>query len=233
MCGRFSLAGSVDVYADYFSVERVALESLTPSWNIAPTDRVAVVAEHDQVRALGTMRWGLVPHWQPVETAKDPTSLRLERGQINARAETVANRPAFRDSFRRKRCLIPADGFYEWELRNGRKVPHWIFRADGYPLGFAGIWASWRHPDSGEWLRSCAIVTTVAVGPIAPLHDRMPVALVPEVWDAWLDRDQLDPDAAAGLLQPIQDDLWMTVEVGQAVNSVKNNGPECRQPVVH
>lgn len=230
MCGRFSLAGSVDVYADYFSVGRVALESLTPSWNIAPTDAVAAVAEHDGVRALGSMRWGLRPHWQPA--AQGPNGPRLDRGQINARAETVADRPAFRDSFRRKRCLIPADGFYEWQLRDGRKVPHWIFRADGYPVGFAGIWASWRHPDSGEWARSCAIVTTAATGPIAELHDRMPVALVPEVWDAWLDRDQRDPAVAAGLLRPIPDTLWMTVEVGPAVNSVKNNGPECRQSVV-
>jgi putative SOS response-associated peptidase YedK len=216
MCGRFSLSGDVDFYAEYFGTDSLD-EGLPPSWNVAPTDSVYVVACQGGERTLKTMRWGLVPHW-----AKDTKSI-----QINARSETVSTAPAFRDSFARKRCLIPADGFYEWE--EGTKKPHWIFRADGYPVGFAGIWAT-RKGEDGEWIRTCAILTTPAAGVISSLHDRMPVALDPDYWAAWLDRDQTDSEAALSLVKPIDSSLWMEVEVSKKVNSVRNNDASLQNP---
>lgn len=218
MCGRFSLSGSPDLYADYFETDQVLTEAISPSYNVAPTDWVYVVAEKEGKRSLGRMRWGLRTHWS--DTAS----------HINARMETAATRPAFRDAFRRKRCLIPADGFYEWERREGRRLPHWIFRADGYPLAFAGLWASWKDPE-GDWVRSCAIVTTAAQGVVAPLHDRMPVALRPEVWSDWLDRTRTSPAEVSELLRPIDAELLMEYRVAPLVNSVKNNGSELVRPV--
>jgi putative SOS response-associated peptidase YedK len=225
MCGRFSLSGEVDFYAEYFGTSVVATEALEPSWNVAPTDDVYVVAQRiddggHQERALRTMRWGLIPHW-----AKEGKSI-----NINARAETVATTPAFRDSFSRKRCLIPADGFYEWEGKDKGRAPHWVFRADGYPVGFAGVWSSWNNPADGKWVRSCAIITTAATGVISSLHDRMPVALLPEAWEPWLDRALTDPEEAADVLAPIEADLWMEREVSTRVNNVRNNGPELQGP---
>ena len=216
MCGRFSLSGDVDFYAEYFGVDQVLTDPLDRSWNVAPTDPVYVVAEREEARNLATMRWGLIPHWAPNSKALN----------INARLETVATTPAFRDSFSKKRCLIPADGFYEWAPGPARPRPHWISRADGYPVGFAGVWSAWNNPIDGEWVRSCAILTTAATGVIAALHDRMPVALVPEVWESWLDRDLTEPEVVRTLVRPIAADLWIEREVSSKVNSVKNNGPE-------
>jgi putative SOS response-associated peptidase YedK len=216
MCGRFSLTGDLDFYAEYFGVDEVLTEPLDKSWNVAPTDPVYVVAERDGKRQLGSMAWGLIPHW-----AKDTKST-----HINARSETVATTPAFRDSFARKRCLIPADGFYEWEPPERGRAPHWVYRADGHPMVFGGIWASRLDPDSGDWHRTCSILTQTAGGPIASIHDRMPVALVPEVWEAWLDRDLQDPEAALGLIRPIDPDSIMEHLVSRQVNSVKNNTPD-------
>jgi putative SOS response-associated peptidase YedK len=220
VCGRFSLSGEIDFYADYFGAGTIETEAVKPSWNVAPTDPVYVIAERDGDRRLESMRWGLVPHW-----ASDAKSM-----HINARSERLATSSTFRDSFTRKRCLIPADGFYEWEPKEHGGTPHWIFRADGYPLGFAGLWATWLNPSSGEWERSCCIVTTKSTGIISTLHDRMPVALTPGVWDAWLDRDLQDPDQAGGLLQPIPDEMWMERAVSKLVGSVKNNEPGLQDP---
>jgi len=219
VCGRFSITGDVDFYAEYFGVDEVLTDSLEPNWNVAPTDPVYVVSETEGVRKLGSMRWGLVPHW-----AKDTRSI-----HINARSETVATTSAFRDSFSRKRCLIPADGFYEWEPPEDGRTPHWVYRADGYPMVFAGIWASRLDPDTDIWHRTCSIITADSEGTISRIHDRMPVALVPEVWEAWLDRELRDPEAARGLLQPIDPESIMEHIVSRKVNSVKNNGPELRE----
>lgn len=213
MCGRFSITGDLDFYAEYFGVDDVVTEPLTKSWNVAPTDPVYVIAERDGQRQLDTMRWGLVPHW-----AKDTRTI-----HINARSETVATTAAFRDSFARKRCLIPADGFYEWEPPEAGRTPHWVYRADGYPMSFAGIWATRLDPDSGDWVRTCSIVTTAAIGTIATIHDRMPVSLLPDVWDPWLDRDLTDAEAITGLLGSIDPDSVMEHVVSREVNSVKNN----------
>lgn len=219
MCGRFSITGDLDFYAEYFGVDEVVGEALDKSWNVAPTDLIYVVAERDHIRQLGTMEWGLVPHWAP-----DTRSI-----HINARSETVDTTPAFRDSFARKRCLIPADGFYEWEAPERGRTPHWVYRADGHPMAFAGIWASRFDPETQTWGRTCSILTTDAKGPITSIHDRMPVSLTTDVWDAWLDRDLTDPEAARRLLKPIETDLLMEHRVSSKVNSVRNNGPELRE----
>ncbi|HET9260230.1 MAG TPA: SOS response-associated peptidase [Acidimicrobiia bacterium] len=220
MCGRFSITGDLDFYAEYFGVDDVVTEPLTKSWNVAPTDPVYVIAERDGERRLGSMHWGLVPHW-----AKDTKTI-----HINARAETVATTRAFRDSFARKRCLIPADGFYEWESADKGRTPHWMFRADGHPMVFAGIWATRLDPDSGEWQRTCSIITTEAQGTVAEIHDRMPVALSPEAWNHWLDRSLNDPEEVIGLLNSIDPEMVMEHIVSREVNSVKNNRPGLNDP---
>ncbi|MGQ0848264.1 MAG: SOS response-associated peptidase [Actinomycetota bacterium] len=220
MCGRFSLSGDVDFYAEYFGATPEPGESLQPSWNVAPTDRVYVVAERDNRRTIRTMRWGLIPHW----ANNDRVS------HINARAETVASTPAFRDSLSRKRCIIPADGFYEWEPKERGRTPHWVFRADGYPVGFAGIWSTWRDPTKGELVRSCAIVTAAATGVIAALHHRMPVGLPPGAWSGWLDRRATDPDQVRTHLHPLDPGIWMEREVSPRVNSVRNNDDRLQDP---
>lgn len=216
MCGRFSITGDLDFYAEYFGVDDIVTGSLGKSWNVAPTDPVYVIAEREGARQLGSMRWGLIPHW-----AKDTKSI-----HINARAETVATTAAFRDSFARKRCLIPADGFYEWEPPANGRTPHWVYRADGHPMVFAGIWASRLDPTTQEWKRTCSIITTAAEGAVADVHDRMPVSLVPDVWDAWLDRDIREPEAALGLIRTIETDAIMEHVVSRKVNSVKNNSSD-------
>lgn len=216
MCGRFSLTGDLDFYASYFHVDEVVTEPLERSWNVAPTDRVYVIAEREGTRQLGTMRWGLIPHW-----AKDTRSI-----HINARSETVHTTSAFRDSFSRKRCLIPADGFYEWEPPEQGRTPHWVYKADGHPMAFAGIWATRIDADTGEWHRTCSILTAASEGPIAEIHDRMPVSLVPEVWDSWLDRDLRDPEAVRSLIQPADPDNIMEHTVSSRVNSVRNNSSD-------
>jgi putative SOS response-associated peptidase YedK len=220
MCGRFSITGDLDFYAEYFGIDDIRTEALEPSWNVAPTDSVYVVAENDGTRSLGSMKWGLVPHW-----AKDKKSI-----QINARVETVATTSMFRDSFARKRCLIPADGFYEWEPPEHGRSPHWIYRADGHPMVFAGIWASRMNEDTQEWERTCSILTTEADGPVRDIHHRMPVALVPDVWDAWLDREMTDPEAALDLVRTVDPDEVMQHEVSKRVNAVKNNDRDLTAP---
>lgn len=220
MCGRFTLAGDLDFYADYFGAIPAAPESLTPSWNVAPTDSVYVIAEREGTRQVETMRWGLIPSF-----ASDAKTI-----HINARQETVATSPAFRLALRRRRCLVPADGFYEWEGGERSRVPHFIFRADGYPVGFAGVWETRSIEPAGTLLRTCAIITTPATGVVASLHDRMPVALPSHAWDEWLNRELTNPLQALDQLHPIDDDLWTERPVSPLVNSVRNNGPELLDP---
>lgn len=220
MCGRFAVSGDLDFYAGYYGIDDVATESVDASWNVAPTDETYVVAEHEDERKLGKMGWGLIPHW-----SKDAKSI-----HINARAESVATKPAFKRALSLHRCLVPADGFYEWEPKEEGRTPHWVYRADGHPMTFAGIWAAWKDPSTDEWNRRFAIITTRAEGTISHIHDRMPVALPDDVWDAWLDRDMDDPEAALGLLRPIDPDLMMEHAVSSQVNSVRNNGPDLVRP---
>ena len=216
MCGRFAMTGDLDFYSRYYGVEDVDTEPVAESWNVAPTDETYVVAEHDGKRRLGAMKWGLIPSW-----AKDAKTI-----HINARAESVATKPAFRRAFSLHRCLVPADGFFEWEPKEKGRTPHWVFRADGFPMTFAAIWGAWKDPVTESWIRRYSIVTTEARGVIASIHDRMPVIMPEEVWDAWLDRDLVDPELAQSLIQTIDPDLIMEHTVTSRVNSVRNNGPD-------
>ena len=224
MCGRFVQAQDPTAYADYFGAGMAVAEALTPSWNVAPTDRVWAVAEDDGERLLGQFRWGLVPFW-----AK---SRKIGARHINARAETVADKPAFRDSFTGRRCIVPADGFYEWERVEGKgKKPHYIFGADAAPLAFAGLWASWRDRDSDERLVSCTIITTRPNELLQPIHDRMPVVLPAEQWGRWLDRSFGDTAALQSMLHPLSSEAFGEYPVSTLVNSVKNNFAECLAPL--
>lgn len=220
MCGRYVLGGDAADYAEYFGADRVVADQLEPSYNVAPTDRVYTVAEWDGERLLGSMKWGFVPFW-----AKDPKAI-----QINVRAESITTKPMFRDSASRKRCIIPADGFYEWEPKDRGRAPHWVYRADGFPMGFAGIWSTWKNPETTELVRTCAIVTTKAKGAVSRIHERMPVALDPNTWNAWLDRDVTDLADVKPLILSIDPELVMEHEVAATVNSVKNNDATLTEP---
>jgi putative SOS response-associated peptidase YedK len=224
MCGRFVQVSSPDLLVERFNVDEVASPHHEPSYNVAP--RASVYAVRDRAlddgrrRYLSELRWGLVPSW-----ARDP---RTGDRMINARAESLADRPAYQRAFQKHRCLVPADGFYEWQRRGRRKQPMFIHRRDGEPMAFAGLWAAWRDGNDAdaEWLRTCAIVTTNANDKIAPLHDRMPVVLEEHDWDRWLDPTATDTDELAQLLVPSADDLLVAYPVSSAVNSADNDGPE-------
>ena len=224
MCGRYTSQSPPDVIADYFHVDEVVAPELGVRFNVAPSQDVYAVAQRHGVRRLGSLRWGLVPFW-----ADDP---KIGNRMINARAETLATSSAFKRSFARRRCLVPADGFYEWQAVPGakRKQPYYIRRRDGQPLAFAGLWEVWRPKDAPEGdeesrLSSCTIVTTDANELLAPIHDRMPVILPPGVWDEWLDPDNEDVDRLSRLLVPAPEDLLELIPVGPDVSKVDNEGP--------
>jgi putative SOS response-associated peptidase YedK len=228
MCGRFTSQSSPDRLAEHFGAELAAEEDLGARYNVAPTDDVYVVAEHGGVRRLGTQRWGLVPFW-----ADDPS---VGARMINARSDTVASKPAYRRAFAKRRCIVPADGFYEWKAVPGarRKQPYLVRRRDGAPLALAGLWEVWRDRgagDDGERLTSCVIVTTDANELLRPVHDRMPVVLEPDVWDVWLDPDNDDLEELQALLVPAPEDLLELVPVSTRVNDVRNDGPDLVEPV--
>jgi putative SOS response-associated peptidase YedK len=223
MCGRFVQAHDASFYADAFQVETIRTEGFPPSFNVAPTDEVYAVAEHDGERRLGAFRWGLIPFW-----AKDR---RIGARNINARAESVAAKPAFRESFVRRRCLIPADGFYEWQVLPKGKLPHYIYRSDEKPLALAGLWASWRDPETEEWVRSCTIITGPPNPMVAELHDRMPVILDEAAWHDWLDPNNQDPGLLQRLLTVFPEQGMGRHPVSTLVNKVANNYPECIAPL--
>jgi putative SOS response-associated peptidase YedK len=225
MCGRYSLTDPDPrrMRARFGLGESVQI-SEEPRYNIAPTDPVlAVRRDEDGSRDLGRLRWGLVPgRW--AERRSGPPL-------INARVETLATQAAFAESFRERRCLIPADGFYEWRSDERAKRPVWIARPDGDLFAFAGIWAELR-PGSGEQpLLSCAIVTCEPNDLIRPIHDRMPVILAPDAEESWLS-PELDEDELLSVLAPAPDDMLRTVEVNDAVNDVRRDGPELLEPPV-
>lgn len=225
MCGRYVASMPSAVLADHLLVDDVRTEALEPNYNVAPTDPVYAVAENREgTRILGSYRWGLVPSW-----AKDPG---VGARMINARAETVATK--FGKALERRRCLLPADGFYEWEQREigGKTVkqPWFISRADGAPMVFAGLWEVWwpagADRDVDEPLRTCSVITTEANEVVRPIHDRMPVVLDPQVWERWLDRSLTDPGELGAMLRPADPRSIERREVSTRVNSVRNNGPE-------
>src|SRR5687768_2161685 len=207
MCGRFVSSTPVSKLVEQFLVEDVAVDKHDPSWNVAPTNEIlAVAASKEGARRLGTFKWGLVPSW-----AKDPS---IGNRMINLRAETVSEKPSFKRTLAKHRCIIPVDGFYEWKhMGKGRKKqPFFIRSRDGTALALAGLWEAWKEKDKAgdeddDWLRTCTIITTTPNKLLAPIHDRMPVVLPPEAWDTWLDRDNDDVDALVKLLEPAPDDL--------------------------
>ena len=223
MCGRFVQSHDPSFYADAFGVEVIRTDALPVSYNVAPTDSVYAVAESDGLRLLGSFRWGLIPWW-----AKDRKGAARN---INARAETVATKPMFRDSFAKRRCLIPADGFYEWQRLPKGKLPHYIYRADGEPLAFAGIWSSWKDPDSGERIGSCSIITGRPNELVSPIHDRMPAILPRQRWSEWLDHSVVDSTVAESLLDILPGAEMAEHAVSTLVNKVANNYPECIEPL--
>ena len=219
MCGRFVQSQAAEKYAEFLGVHEIKIDPLPASYNVAPTDQVYAAAEHAGERLLGSFRWGLLPFW-----AKDR---KLGARNINARSETAATKSSFKESLARRRCLIPADGFYEWRVLPERgKLPHYIYAADKSPLAIAGIWSSWKDPETGERLRTCSILTGEPNEKVAPIHDRMPVIMDPSVWDAWLDPVLDDPVAAADLLTIFPADKMAFHPVSTLVNKVANNTPD-------
>jgi putative SOS response-associated peptidase YedK len=224
VCGRFVAAADLKGLIRLFMVDDRQTEDLPPSWNVAPTDPVYAVAAHDGRRVLVSFRWGLIPFW-----AKDQ---KAATRHINARAETIAAKPTFAESFQRRRCLIPADGFYEWQRHpDGSRTPYFVHRIDGTPMAFAGLWASWRNPNDGFRLRSCTIVTTQASGKIATLHERMPVVLDPSAFSDWLDQDA-DLDRLRHVLASVDSKILTWRRVSIEVNSVRNNHPGLIAPAI-
>ena len=228
MCGRYVAATPVDKLAEHFLVEEVKVADHEASFNVAPSDEVlAVAVGREGARQLGSFRWGLVPSW-----AKDPA---VGNRMINLRAETVSEKPSFRRTLARRRCLLPADGFYEWKaMGKGRKKQPFFVRArDGSVLAIAGLWEVWkpRGEEDAEWLRTCTVITTEPNAVVGPIHDRMPVILPPAVWDTWLDQSNQDADALAKLLVPAPDDLLEAYPVGFDVSNVRNNGDHLVTPL--
>jgi putative SOS response-associated peptidase YedK len=222
MCGRYTLS-NVDPaqIRRRFELDESARVDEEPRYNIAPTDPVLAVRRRDEgPRELGRLRWGLVPgRWAE----------RSGRPLINARTEGLLSQPAFKESFLERRCLIPADGFYEWRQTGDSKVPVWVSLADGELFAFAGIWAELGRRGSDEKLHSCAIVTCDPNGLIRPIHDRMPVVLPREAEALWLD-PEADPDELLRLLAPAPDDLLVVRDVSDAVNDVREDGAHLIEP---
>jgi putative SOS response-associated peptidase YedK len=223
MCGRFVQVEKPEFYAEHFGVEVIRTETLAENYNVAPTQQMYAVAEYDGARVLTSLRWGLVPFW-----AKDP---KIGNKAINARSESAADKPMFRASFADKRCLIPIDGFYEWERKAKGKLPHFIRHADGTPLAAAGLWSSWKDPDTGERLLTGTILTGRPNALLEPIHDRMPVILPPDRWDEWLDRDVTDPGAVIPLLGVYPATAMTEYPVSTLVNTVANNTADLIAPL--
>ena len=228
MCGRFVSSSTPERIAEYFGAT-VDTPALPANHNVAPTSDVyAIVASVDRRPALRAYHWGLVPSW-----AKE---MKVGSRMINARAETVAEKPAFKPLLRKQRLIVPMDGFYEWKVVPGQKAkqPMFIHRADGQPLSVAGLWATWRDRDGGPdapWLHSLTVITTSANATMSSVHDRMPVVLPEERWGEWLDPDNQDLDSLKALLVPAADDLLTMHPVSTSVNNVRNNGVELLDPV--
>lgn len=214
MCGRFVLTTPADAIAAEFAALAGGLV-LRPSYNIAPMQDVVVVRETGGARSLAMLRWGLIPFW-----AKDPT---IASRLINARSETAAEKPSFREAMKKRRCIVPASGFYEWKREGTRKQP-WYFhpRAGEGLLAIAGLWESWKDPE-GNVVETCCLLTTAANAVLAPVHDRMPVILGHEDALRWLDPAEKDPARLAALLAPAPEAVLASHPVSTAVNSVRNN----------
>jgi len=222
MCGRFTLFEADKVLSREFGVS--GIPPLSPRYNIAPSQPVAVVrtASAGNRRELALLRWGLIPSW-----SKDPA---IGNRLINARAETVREKPSFRNAFRRHRCLIPANGFYEWQRQERGKQPYFVRMNDGRLFAFAGLWDRWESPDKGV-IETCTILTTASNAVLSSIHDRMPVILPPGEYDRWLDPALLDTDSLATLLVPFPTENMLAFPVSPRVNTPTVDDKECMAPL--
>lgn len=220
MCGRYSLTAPSSTIAEVFQVD--VLPEILPRYNVAPSQQVPVVMAADGIRSLTMAKWGLLPFW-----AKDR---KLAYRTINARGETVAKKPSFRSSFKSKRCILVADGYYEWKrLSKTEKIPH-LMRVDGgKPFGMAGLWSRWVDPETDEELLTTTIVTTAANPGLAEVHDRMPVILEAADFDTWLAK-ATPPEALQELIRPLPFERFSVEQVSSYVNNARHNGPDCQAP---
>jgi len=232
MCGRYVSVSSPTILAERFHVEEVRTGEapIEPSYNVTPRASVFAVADSRGRRVLDLVRWGLVPSWAKTAAVGDR--------MINARAETLLTNNSYKRPFEKRRCIVPADGFYEWQTIEGRKVrqPWFIRRRDGEPLAFAGLWSIWHDRalgDDAPRIRSCTIITTEPNGLMREIHNRMPVILAESAWDPWLDSENHDVEALTQLLVPSPSDELERWPISTRVNKPDNNGPELleRAPV--
>ncbi len=220
MCGRFTLTLEADDLAEAF--DATAPKDWVPRFNIAPTQPVAVIANTTTQRKIELFRWGLIPGW-----ATDP---KIGSRMINARAETVVDKPSFRSAVKKRRCLVLADGFYEWKKDGKSKTPTYIQLKGGKPFALAGLWEVWKSSDKKETIKSCTILTTEPNALMNDIHDRMPVILPPKAWEVWLSPDELPADELPRLLKPYPSSQMKAVVVSTLVNSVAFDSPECIVP---
>jgi putative SOS response-associated peptidase YedK len=220
MCGRYTLTSSPEALRALFRYAEQP--NFPPRYNVAPSQPIAIVRLVDGKRHFALVRWGLLPSW-----IKDPKTFAL---LINARGESAAEKPAFRAAMKRRRCLIPADGFYEWQMAGDRKRPFFVHARSGAPLAFAGLWETWSGPN-GEELETAAIVTTAANRTLRPIHERMPVIVPPEGFDLWLDGATVDATTASALIAPAPEGLLEAYEISTAVNRTANDNPKLLEPV--
>lgn len=217
MCGRYVLSSPAEVVREVFGLDEGI--SFAPRYNVAPGQRVPIVRERDGGgREWLEARWGLVPFW-----AKEPS---IGTRLINARAETAAEKPSFRHAFRKQRCLVPADGYYEWKREGRSKQPYLFRRRDGSPFAMAGLWSRWQPPDGGPELATCAILTTSPNALAAAVHDRMPAILATDRFPLWLDSGVSDPTQLLPLLGPFPEAEMVAYPVSTRVNDPRNEGPE-------
>jgi putative SOS response-associated peptidase YedK len=223
MCGRYRLSRRKQIIEEYFDAADWQ-DDWNPRYNIAPTQPVPVIRQHpkEPIRQISLMKWGLVPHW-----AKDASGA---ASTINARSETAATKPAFRDPLKFRRCLIPADGFYEWKRRGTAKQPFCFEVNEGELFAFAGLWDGWKNAE-GQWIKTCSILTTVPNAVTATVHDRMPVILDRESNDLWLDPGMNNVKVVSGLLKPYDARTMRAYPVSPRINHVANDDQECSRAV--
>ena len=222
MCGRYRLSRSKQIVEEYFEAASESDEDWAPRYNIAPTQPVATIRQAGASRILSMMRWGLVPSWA--------TDLSIGAQLINGRSETALTKPAFRDAFRARRCLIPADGFYEWKKSGKQRHPFHFGMKDGSIFAFAGLWDRWKSPN-GQLIDSCSILTTAPNKLLNDVHDRMPVILPPRHYQTWLTAPVTESERLAEILVPFDAALMARYPVSSLVNGAKNDSPECAQEV--
>jgi len=222
MCGRFVGFTNVEQLKEYFPIDKVNCKSVA-NYNVAPSQQILAIANMNGLNVLEKFHWGLVPHW-----AKDTS---IGNKMINARSETIAEKPSFREAYNKRRCLILADGFYEWTGPKGAKQPVFITLPEKIPFAFAGLWETWHDKKRQDTYRSCTIITREASGTIRKIHHRMPVILKPDTYNPWLDTENKETDDLSRILREQSVTELVFQQVGKQVNSVKNNDPSNLQPI--